>query len=316
MCEKTKTNVFDSSADRPLRWKSANEIAKKLGAKVGKVLDRFSKALNALMKEVEPPTLKGYTDIDGIEFVDVWKFWLSDTKEKAITLNDIQNLKAQLLTLGITWENISKIDELFSTYSEEFAAAFMEFYPEIYQDGLDEAYNYMNRFARPSDPSLFLAVMENYIIDQNAPLYRNFVAESQSRITSKLSIQFKGATMQIIQNGLTSGLNWQQIVKEVSSKVGMGAKWHWNRLVRTEMQIAYSASFRERYGDAGIQFVTLSVVSTACEICKGKKGTYVFGQEPQIPIHPHCRCTYIPAFSLPRGAQVVGNNPFFTEVPL
>lgn len=316
MCEKAKTNVFDRNADRPLRWPSANQLAIKLGAKVGKVLDKFSKALKSLMIEIEPATLKGYTELEDVVFLDVWKMWLSDSLTKALTLDDIQALKNQLLALGVSWDSISKIDDLFGTYSDEFAQAFMEFYPEVYQDGLNEAYNYMERFARPTDPSLFLAVMPNYVMDRNAPLYRAFVSESQSRITSKLTIQFKGATMQIIQNGLTNGLNWQEIVKEVSDKVGMGAKWHWTRLVRTEMQIAYGVSFNERYGDAGIQFVTLSVVNTACDVCREQRGTYVFGKEPQTPIHPNCRCTYIPAFSLPAGAVVVGGNPFLQEVPL
>ena len=289
MCEKTKgINVVDLSV-RPMRWESANKIARRFGLAVGKVLDSMSSDLVAYLKEISN-TKEIQSDSQNDKF-------------KAYSELEIQLLIGNLVSQGITPEQINKLLAIFEKYDPQFRAVFEKYYPEVWQDGLDQAYNYIEKYARLQNPTAFLAVPKVYIMDRNSPLYLNFVSTGQQRITNALTKQFYPQTMDIIADGLANNRNWRQIISDVRKGVGTGAKWHWSRLVRTEMQIAYGDTFNERYSNAGIKYVKLVVASTACPICVGAQGLYVFNlARPQIPLHPNCRCTYVPYFSLPKDA--------------
>jgi SPP1 gp7 family putative phage head morphogenesis protein len=333
MCEKIKASnnsISERLGDRPLRWETANKLAIKLMRSVVKVERQFNAELIRVMNQIKPPHVKVF-DIDSLFFnihyddydIESHQDWIETIieKQKQDYTQIIQGLRSRMLALGMTYENIQLLEELFLKFGEQFAAAFKELYPEIYQDGLNEAYNYIERYAKIQSPTLFAAVRSVYPLNTNSTLYTEFSSSGQQRIVSKLTKQFQSLTMKVISEGLERGLSWSDITENVAQKVGKGAKWHWNRLVRTEIQIAYNSAFNERYADAGIQYVTLSVTRSACEICVGDKGTYIFGQQPQIPIHPHCRCTYIPHFNLPdgvilRGRELSqGNNPTPINLP-
>lgn len=293
MCnDKTKgINVVDLSV-RPMRWDSANAIAKRFGLAVGKVLDDMSNELVAYLKEI------------------------SDTKEinvfgetekiKAYSELEIQLLMSQLTNLGISPAQILGLFRIFEKYDPKFKEVFDRFYPEVWQNGYDEAYNYMERFSKLQNPTAFLAIPKVYVLDRSSIFYQQFVANGQNRITAALTKQFYPQTMQIIADGLNANRNWRGIIADVRQGVGTGAKWHWSRLVRTEMQIAYGETFNERYRNAGIKYVRLAEASTACPICVGAKGTYIFDlPKPTIPLHPNCRCTYVPYFSLPKNVTPI-----------
>jgi SPP1 gp7 family putative phage head morphogenesis protein len=259
-----------------------------------------------------------------VDLVDYLKE-ISNTKEdlisnlnqkiKAYSELEIQLLMQQLTNLGISPAQIKGLFQIFEKYDSKFKEVFEKFYPEIWQNGYDEAYNYIERFAKLQNPTAFLAIPKVYILDVNSIFYQQFVAKGQQRITAALTKQFYPQTMQIISNGLTANRNWKQIIADVKNSVGIGAKWHWSRLVRTEMQIAYGETFNERYANAGIKYVKLVVASTACPICVGAQGLYVFTlTRPEIPLHPNCRCTYVPFFSLPKNAIPINAPAGFQDL--
>ena len=70
-----------------------------------------------------------------------------------------------------------------------------------------------------------------------------------------------------------------------------------HRLVRTETMHYLNESAKEGYKDAGckkIQFWAAEDERT-CEQCgRLHEKIYELGKEPTLPLHPNCRCTYIP----------------------
>lgn len=302
MCETKKgLNVVDLSV-RPLRWDSANQIARRFGLAVGKVLDNMSNDLVAYLRQVSGAK-------EGEKNAGV--------KQKAYTDLEIQLLIGKLQTLGISPEQIRGLFAIFETYDPLFKEVFAKYYPEIWQDGYNEAYNYMEKYAKLQNPTLFAAVPKFYPLDVNSIFFQKFVNEGQQRIAAALTKQFYPFTMDIIADGLQNGLNWREIIREVKSNVGTGAKWHWSRLVRTEMQIAYGETFNQRYSEAGIKYVRLVEASTACNICVDAKGTYIFElPRPTIPLHPNCRCTYVPYFALPNGIVPINAPAGFVDEPI
>lgn len=301
MCEKAKgINVVDMSV-RPLRWESANKIARRFGLAVGKVLDAMSAELVAYLKEISNTKEDLSSDLN--------------QKIKAYSELEIQLLISNLQSLGISPEQIQGLLQIFEKYDPKFREVFAKYYPEVWQNGYDEAYNYIERFAKLQNPTAFLAVPKVYIMDLNSPTYINYVNKGQQLITDALTKKFAPQTMQIISESLYNNRNWREIIADVKNGVGTGAKWHWSRLVRTEMQIAYGNTFDERYRNAGIKYVKLVVASTACPICTGAQGLYVFNlARPTIPLHPNCRCTYVPFFSLPKNAMPINAPEGFQDL--
>jgi len=104
MCnDKTKgINVVDLSV-RPMRWESANQIARRFGLAVGKVLDDMSSELVAYLKEIsdtkeinvfgEPEKIKAYSELE------------------------IQLLMSQLTNLGISPAQILGLFRIFEKYT-------------------------------------------------------------------------------------------------------------------------------------------------------------------------------------------------------
>lgn len=129
-------------------------------------------------------------------------------------------------------------------------------------------------------------------------------------ITAKITRWFKGEAMQVITEGIAAGQDWQSIARALHRHVGLGAGWHWRRLVRTEMVGTFDRASRERYQAMRVKYVRYSMVPGACPICEALReqngGYYRLGTAPALPssTHPNCRCRYLPKFSLPRGVSI------------
>lgn len=68
-----------------------------------------------------------------------------------------------------------------------------------------------------------------------------------------------------------------------------------DRLVRTEASYVYNTAAIEGYKEAGCQEVEFLAEADCCDECKQYRGKkFGIDQVPMIPIHPNCRCTYIP----------------------
>lgn len=68
-------------------------------------------------------------------------------------------------------------------------------------------------------------------------------------------------------------------------------------LVRTEMAHIQTEAAKQRYKDAGVQYVEIwaDKDERQCEVCgKLHRTVYPIGEKLPIPAHPRCRCTVLP----------------------
>lgn len=76
------------------------------------------------------------------------------------------------------------------------------------------------------------------------------------------------------------------------------AYYNADRLIRTEASHIYNTAAKEGYKAAGVERVEMLVEDDACEECQELAGEYDIDNVPLLPIHPNCRCCYIPVVSL------------------
>ena len=68
-----------------------------------------------------------------------------------------------------------------------------------------------------------------------------------------------------------------------------------DRLIRTEASHAYNSAALQSYIDAGCTEVDFLAESDCCDLCEPYSGKrYPINDAPVIPVHPNCRCTYLP----------------------
>lgn len=71
-----------------------------------------------------------------------------------------------------------------------------------------------------------------------------------------------------------------------------------DRLVRTEANHIYNTAAKEGYKAAGVERVEMLVEDDACDECAALAGEYDIDRVPILPVHPNCRCCYIPVVTL------------------
>lgn len=108
----------------------------------------------------------------------------------------------------------------------------------------------------------------------------------------KLAVVLNDQLVQGIQQGKTA----TEIAINLNNQMGSGFNVA-HRLVRTETMHYLNESAKEGYKDAGckkVQFWAAEDERT-CEQCgRLHEKIYELGKEPTLPLHPNCRCTYIP----------------------
>lgn len=68
-----------------------------------------------------------------------------------------------------------------------------------------------------------------------------------------------------------------------------------DRLIRTEASHVYNSAALQSYIDAGCAEVDFLAESDCCDLCEPYSGKrYPVDDAPVIPVHPNCRCTYLP----------------------
>lgn len=72
-----------------------------------------------------------------------------------------------------------------------------------------------------------------------------------------------------------------------------------DRLVRTESSYIYNTAAIESYKKGGVEEVDFLAEADCCEECaKYRNKRFRIGSEPMVPVHPNCRCTYVPVVEL------------------
>lgn len=142
----------------------------------------------------------------------------------------------------------------------------------------------------------------------NRPIHADLLAMLFTRnfnelkgITEAMSTQIGRALAEGMVRGLGAKAIAQMIVDRVD-KIGITRAMV---MARTEIIRAYAESTLNRYMEFGIQDVVGQVeLSTAgdhrvCPVCKGLAGKRMTIQEARgmIPVHPQCRCAWLPVFA-------------------
>lgn len=77
-----------------------------------------------------------------------------------------------------------------------------------------------------------------------------------------------------------------------------------DRLIRTEVSYAYNQANMTAYKQADIYYIKFlperdeKLCGRCRELANTNGGIYPIGEEPQLPIHPRCRCCYAPYIKL------------------
>ena len=112
--------------------------------------------------------------------------------------------------------------------------------------------------------------------------------------TSNLAARVKES----ITNMIVKGSSTEDIKKALMKEFNVGYSYA-DRLIRTEASYTYNKASIEGYKQAGVAEVEFLAESDCCEDCAEHSGKrFNVGEEPQLPIHPNCRCCYIPVVNL------------------
>ncbi|MBU5306051.1 minor capsid protein [Eubacterium callanderi] len=105
---------------------------------------------------------------------------------------------------------------------------------------------------------------------------------------------------QILNSELRQGLQQGKTTTEVAAKIATLMQSSFNsahRLVRTETMHYLNQSSLEAYKAGGVQFVQFwaAMDERTCSSCGALHGKiYAIDKVPVLPLHAHCRCTYLP----------------------
>ena len=105
---------------------------------------------------------------------------------------------------------------------------------------------------------------------------------------------FNARAMTDIEDMIIAGKSPDKLKKKLMEDYSI--KFHEaDRLIRTEASHAYNSAALQSYQDAGCTEVDFLAESDCCELCEPYSGKrYPAGYAPTIPVHPNCRCTYLP----------------------
>lgn len=104
------------------------------------------------------------------------------------------------------------------------------------------------------------------------------------------------ALKNVLVIGIQQGKNITDMAVELNTVMGKGF-YAAHRLVRTETMHCLNQSCLQRYKDAEIKKVRFWAAKDerTCEICGAMHGKeYNIEKAPVLPVHPNCRCTYLP----------------------
>ena len=124
-------------------------------------------------------------------------------------------------------------------------------------------------------------------------------SENWTGITFKTRIQgnandFTARVMTDIEELILGGKGPDKLKKKLIEDYSI--KFHEaDRLIRTEASHAFNSAALQSYVDAGLTEVDYLAESDCCELCKPyRKKRFPIDDVPVIPVHPNCRCTYLP----------------------
>lgn len=105
---------------------------------------------------------------------------------------------------------------------------------------------------------------------------------------------------EIMVRGLVQGQTIVEMATELDNRM-MKGYMECHRLVRTETMHYLNESSLQAYKDAEVKQIQFwaALDERTCPECGEEHGKiYKIGDEPILPLHPNCRCTYIPVIEI------------------
>ncbi len=125
----------------------------------------------------------------------------------------------------------------------------------------------------------------------------------------KASLTF--ALNEILTRGLVQGLGVGELARQIDGKMQSGYK-NALRLARTETIHYLNDSALQAYRDSGVkkvQFWAAEDERTCPECGALHSKEYPIDKAPVLPLHPNCRCTYIPVVDLANDVELEETKP-------
>ena len=134
----------------------------------------------------------------------------------------------------------------------------------------------------------------NYENLMNQVINSNWSGSSYSKRIWKNSNKLASTLGKDIQAMIAIGKSPTEIKKQIANDFNTSYAVA-DRLIRTESSYVYNTAAIESYRQAGVQQVKYLAEADACGECLDYKDqVYEIGNQPQVPVHPNCRCCYIP----------------------
>lgn len=179
-----------------------------------------------------------------------------------------------------------------------------------YQKGLAGAYGQVRKAG--------VSVSKDFV---DAAFFRPIHADRVGLIYTRAYSELDGITRavdarlsSILAQGMLEGRAPKKIAKDITDGIKSIGIARARKLARTEVVRAHSEATLNAYEESEIEGVNiLSEFSTSadnavcpkCEKLEGKEYT-VAEARGIIPVHPNCRCTWLPVVSVPKGKRKLG----------
>jgi len=108
--------------------------------------------------------------------------------------------------------------------------------------------------------------------------------------------------MRTITDGIINDEEFGKITREIVRQVDNVGIVRATMLVRTETMKAVNTGVISRYEAAGAEEVEFlaALDDKTCDECDSLNGkTFPIGEAPDVPIHPNCRCSWLPVVKIP-----------------
>lgn len=150
----------------------------------------------------------------------------------------------------------------------------------------------------------------------------DFIAQQNYQLLSDVDDDMAARMQEIIQQGLLDGESPQVIARDLESELDIG-RARARTIARTETIGAHADATLDAFEEAGVEGVTAEVeFATAgdahvCPQCQELDGTTYTIEEARgvIPVHPNCRCAWLPVVASTQDAIVVDYDPSEPRVP-
>jgi len=129
-------------------------------------------------------------------------------------------------------------------------------------------------------------------LDQDAI---EWIEERSLLLAKSLNETSKVALRKTLAEGFANGEDIKQLSKRVSAYFDEANKWRAPMVARSEVIAASNEGALHRYEDEGIDRSEFYPSPDACPECVSLAGEYPTKEvHGMIPVHPNCRCTFLP----------------------